>query len=79
MGRTCVLRRNGHGVYLSGRLLRISQRLKISRDCRIKGESCDELSVPSKQRFTRCRSLLRIERPDGFNSGRMTAFWQGLH
>ena len=56
-----------------------SQRLKISRDCRIKGESCDESPVPSNQRFTRCRSLLSIERPDGFNSDRMTALWQGLH
>jgi hypothetical protein len=55
------------------------QRLKISRDCHIKDESCDELPVPSNQRFTSCRSLLRIERPDGFNSGRMTALWQGLH
>ena len=27
------------------------QRLKISRDCRRKGESCDELSLPSKQRL----------------------------
>lgn len=45
------------------------QRPKISRDRRIEGESCDESPAPSNQRFTRCRGLLRIERPEGFNSG----------
>ena len=54
------------------------QQLTISHACRIKDESCDESPVPSNQRCTRCSSLL-IESPNGFNSGRMTAFWQGLH
>ncbi len=54
------------------------QQLTISHASRIKDESCDESPVPSSQRFARRRSLL-IESPNGFNSGRITAFWQGLH
>jgi hypothetical protein len=40
------------------------QRLKISRDCRIKGKSGDELLVPWNQKLARRKSLPQIEALD---------------